>query len=261
MVDNFFPKIWQIEQHLQLGGGDGPAELLFSFLFRYGSIKHSHKNLTQSMKTRLVKGTIVQTMNGDGTIDFNPCYQIDSCVNLFSSCWYKLYSLLQRESFNANHSIIQYMVDANKLAVDRAQKKKQAIDHLKSVFGGSAFQREIESSRRQQERQQDQEKEDEKESQADNIGEKKRNLEDRNLVGVPDGLPPLDGFDSFPSSSDTTKNDVNTCKESKSCKSPSDEHENEKTGGGNHVAVQERDASAALHFQQRRRVYRRLETL
>jgi hypothetical protein len=145
------------------------------------------------MKTRLTKGIVVETIDGGGTIDTTPCYQIESCVKLFSLCWYKLYTLLQRDNFNPEHSIIQHIVDSNKLAVDRAQKQKQTTDHLKSVFGADRFRREIEPSLQ-------------KKQHTRRSTDNERVQEGEGSVSFLHGLPPLEGFESsFLSSSSLAK--------------------------------------------------------
>lgn len=137
-------KTAQVERHLDSGGGDSPAELLFAFLFRYGSVKHNNRKLNSSIRTNLFKGVVIETTDG-GTIDFSACYQMDNCVALFEACWWKLYNKLQRADFNRNHSMLQYVVDSRRLEVDRVQKKMQATDRLKVIFGAEGFRREMES--------------------------------------------------------------------------------------------------------------------
>ena len=68
------------------------------------------------------------------------CFQIENCVTVFEACWRMLQKRLSG-NFNQNYSILQFMIDAMKLELDRSQSKKQADSKLKEVCGGKKNQK------------------------------------------------------------------------------------------------------------------------
>jgi hypothetical protein len=113
-----------IERHLSLGGSDDPAEALYAFFFRYGSVQHSNPKIASSSRTLLSQNVVVRTEDG-GSADMSACFQIENCVSFFESCWRALHKKLSGK-FNRNHSILQFLVDALKLELGRSQRKRQA---------------------------------------------------------------------------------------------------------------------------------------
>jgi len=113
-----------LEQHIELGGDDNPAEALYTFFFRYGAVQHSNPKTPQSFRTLLSQESVIQTTDG-GSIDMKPCFQIENCITVFEACWKILERKLSRNS-DGKFSILQFMIDAMKLEIGRSQKKKQA---------------------------------------------------------------------------------------------------------------------------------------
>ena len=124
-----------MEQHLALGGNDDPAEVLYTFLFRYGAVKHSNSKISRSYRTALSSDMIVQTEDG-GSADLKCSFQIDNCITIFESCWRMLQKRLPSNGkFNPKFSILQYMIDAFKLEQGRSRCKKQADFKLRKMLG------------------------------------------------------------------------------------------------------------------------------
>mmetsp|Transcript_15607 Transcript_15607/g.39261 ORF Transcript_15607/g.39261 Transcript_15607/m.39261 type:complete len:828 (+) Transcript_15607:139-2622(+) len=121
-----------IEQHLDMGGADDPAELLYTFLFRYGGVKHMNNKISSSCRTRLSQDLIVQTSDG-GSADLKSCFQIENCISVFENCWQMLQKRL-KGNFNQRFSILQYMIDASKLEQRRRQCKTAAKNKLPKLF-------------------------------------------------------------------------------------------------------------------------------
>jgi hypothetical protein len=249
---------YQIEQHVKAGGADRPAELLFSFLFRYGYITHFPKNVDPSMRTLLVKGSVVETSDGGGLIDLAPCYQIQSCASLFGSCWGKLYTLVRRDSFNPSHSMIQYLVDSNKLEVDRAKTKKNIIGRLKSIFGADGFRREMEiqTSRMQQQQSQFARKK-EMETNIDSEDQKQSDRGEHMNPTIPGGSPsPLYEFQPCDASTDqNSKKEVDDSKTSTKSRNKIQKNGLRTSREGTMVAVASAEAANTEPepLQQRRR--------
>jgi len=130
-----------IDHHLALGGDDDPAEVLYTFFFRYGGVKHTNSKISSSYRTLLSQDIIIQTDDG-GSADMKSCFQIENCITIFETCWRMLQKRL-KGNFNKKFSILQYMVDAVKLEHGRSQCKKQADSKLKQVVGGRMHGRSI----------------------------------------------------------------------------------------------------------------------
>jgi len=121
-----------IERHVASGGSEeDPAEVLYSFFFRYGAVQHSNPKIVSGTRTKLSVDTVVQTEDG-GSTDLSYCFQIESCVTLFEACWRILHKKLSG-NFNRNHSILQFLVDAMKLELGRSQSKKQVSYKLNAI--------------------------------------------------------------------------------------------------------------------------------
>lgn len=96
---------YAIERHLELGGRDRPGEILLSFLYRYGvsagggrgnsnkrkKKKFCHPNINASLsgllRTTLNIDTPVECRSSNAIADLSNVFQLDSCVELFDSCW------------------------------------------------------------------------------------------------------------------------------------------------------------------------------
>jgi len=123
-----------IEQHLALGGDDNPAELLYTFFFRYGAVKHSNPKISSLFRTELSQDMVIETQDG-GSIDMKSCFQVENCVTVFGTCWRILHKRLSG-NFNHNHSILHFIIDAMKLEIGRSKCKKQVGSKLREIIIG-----------------------------------------------------------------------------------------------------------------------------
>ena len=76
----------------------------------------------------------IHTQDG-GSADMKSCFQIENCVTIFESCWQMLRKRL-KGNFNQRFSILQYMIDAEKLRQGRNQCKTTVENKLRQVLGG-----------------------------------------------------------------------------------------------------------------------------
>jgi hypothetical protein len=129
--------VFKIEQHLDIGGNDDPAEVLYTFFFRYGAVKHSNPKISSLCRTVLSQNTVIKTKDGV-SIDFKNVFQIQSCVIMFEACWRILHKRLNGR-FNRHHSMIQYFIDATKLNIVRCKYKKLAESKLREIAGQSFY--------------------------------------------------------------------------------------------------------------------------
>jgi hypothetical protein len=127
----------QLECHLADGGNDDPAEALVTFLFRYGAVRHSNSRISAASRTQLHQQMVVATSDG-GSTDMGCCYQVESIVGLFNVCYFALYKRLT-SNMNGKYSILQYILDAEKLEIGRGRYKQQANNKLNQFTGGSDF--------------------------------------------------------------------------------------------------------------------------
>jgi hypothetical protein len=80
---------------------------------------------------------VVATSDG-GSTDMGCCYQVESIVGLFNVCYFALYKRLT-SNMNGKYSILQYILDAEKLEIGRGRYKQQANNKLNQFTGGSDF--------------------------------------------------------------------------------------------------------------------------
>ncbi len=113
----------QIEKHLELGGEDDAAEILITFLFRYGSIPDtSRSGLDNKLRSPLKEDTIVTTQGKGpekGFAEMGSVFQIDNCIRVFQACYFILRRKLQKPSTDPSHSILGYIIDAQWLREER----------------------------------------------------------------------------------------------------------------------------------------------
>ena len=133
-----------MEQHLDMGGTDDPAEVLLTFFFRYGGVKHSNTKISTSCRTHLSQDKVIQTEDG-GSADMNSSFQIENCVTIFESCWQILQKRLKGNS-DQRFSILQYMIDADKLKQGRSQCKTTVEKKLREVLDGRRNERSFSNS-------------------------------------------------------------------------------------------------------------------
>lgn len=120
-----------IEQHLALEGDDNPAEILYTFFFRYGAVKHSNPKIPSLCRTALSQNMIIKTQDG-GSTDLKSCFKVDDCEALFGACWRLIHKRING-SLNKKHSILQFIIDATKLEIGRSKYKKQVESKLREI--------------------------------------------------------------------------------------------------------------------------------
>lgn len=135
----------QIEQHLEVGGQDNAAEVLITFLFRYGHIPDTTRGkLDDRIRTNLTQATIIQTHGqgaAKGTADMTSVFQLESCIRVFQASYFILRRKLQKPNSDPSHSLLGYLVDSQWLRGERAEFHRK-IPQQKSTHqrfsGGSS---------------------------------------------------------------------------------------------------------------------------
>jgi hypothetical protein len=108
-----------LQEHLVLGGLDRPAEVLVSFLFRYGCVK-GH-NVDDRVRTRLSQDVALEDKNGC-VADLSNVFLLTHCVDLFKNCWMRLWKLARRfEDNEVDESLLTHLVDPSRLHRERQQ--------------------------------------------------------------------------------------------------------------------------------------------
>jgi hypothetical protein len=108
-----------LQQHLAMGGLDRPAEVLVSFLFRYGCVK-GH-NVDDRVRTRLSQDVGIEDMDGC-VADLSNVFLLGHCVDLFKNCWIRLWKLARRyEDKAVEESLLAHLVDPSRLYRERQQ--------------------------------------------------------------------------------------------------------------------------------------------
>jgi hypothetical protein len=108
-----------LQEHLALGGLDRPAEVLVSFLFRYGCVK-GH-NVDDRVRTRLSQDVALEDKNGC-VADLSNVFLLTHCVDLFKNCWMRLWKLARRfEDKAVDESLLAHLVDPSRLQRERQQ--------------------------------------------------------------------------------------------------------------------------------------------
>ena len=82
-----------------MGGSDRPAEVLLTFLFRYGGRIRGHHKMDLVARTRMSQSMVIEcchdTNGGSSSlVDMGGVYQMDNCVQLFEECWNRIYESL-----------------------------------------------------------------------------------------------------------------------------------------------------------------------
>lgn len=120
---------FQLEKHLELGGEDDPAEILITFLFRYGGIPGTSRSGVDAMFQSPLKGDTVVTTQGTGPekamAEMGSVFQIDNCIRVFQACYFILRRKLQKPSTDPSHSILGYIIDSNSLREERQDCQKK----------------------------------------------------------------------------------------------------------------------------------------
>jgi hypothetical protein len=113
-----------LQEHLALGGLDRPAEVLVSFLFRYGCVK-GH-NVDERVRTRLSQDVALEDKNGC-VADLSNVFLLTHCVDLFKNCWMRLWKLARRsEDKEVDESLLTHLVDTGLHRVQRQQSLRTA---------------------------------------------------------------------------------------------------------------------------------------
>jgi hypothetical protein len=122
---------YHIERHLKGGGRDVPADVLVSFLFRFGGLGHTgaSTNLSPTM-TLLSHG---------GMADLQPVFRLRDIEVLFKKSYERLSQALAcAEESDSLLTFVGTIMDASKLKYDRDQflMKAERVKHYeKSAFG------------------------------------------------------------------------------------------------------------------------------
>ena len=124
-----FSRQAKIEQHLSLGGHDLAAEILITFLFRYGRIPDTTRGTMDSrIRTELGQHTVVTTQGSGlarGMADMSSVFQLDNSIKVFQACYFVLRRKLQKPNSDPCHSIIGYLVDAQWLRGERTECRRK----------------------------------------------------------------------------------------------------------------------------------------
>jgi hypothetical protein len=107
-----------LQQHLALGGLDRPAEVLLSFLFRYGCVK-GH-NVDERVRTKLSQDVALEDKNGCAA-DLSNVFLLDHCVDLFKNCWIRIWKFARGFEERAVESLLAHLVDPSRLHRERQQ--------------------------------------------------------------------------------------------------------------------------------------------
>ena len=129
-----------MEKHKALGGLDRPADVLLSFLFRFGGLDDDisaryadllgsqSRHSLRKMTTRLTMDTILFSAKG-GEADLSGTYKIDQCVSVFGECFRRLLDVFLRDDNNVRdggiaaglleRSYLAYLINADRLKMKR----------------------------------------------------------------------------------------------------------------------------------------------
>ena len=118
------------EQHLVLGGVDTSAEMLMSFLFRYGGVDTGRNQMTEA-STRLYRSTTLRCDGGEA--DFQPVNQLESCVKLFGTCYELLMTQMKEKTKGCeSKSLLGSIVSPQRLQEERQRCiEKSSSSHKK----------------------------------------------------------------------------------------------------------------------------------
>lgn len=122
-----------IDRHLKLGGSDRPAEIVLSFLHRYGCPKTNiiHRSDGRHLRhcTTLHQTVPLEGPNG-GSADLSNVYRLNECTSLFHKCYERLWSRVCHQSITGKDSgsILGEVIFAQRLAT----KRKLAYEQLEA---------------------------------------------------------------------------------------------------------------------------------
>jgi hypothetical protein len=123
------PGLSQIEQHLSLGGQDHAAEILITFLFRFGRIPDTTRGkLDARIRTELEQQTVVTTEGSGvakGMADMSSVFQLDNSIKVFQACFFVLRRKLQKPNSDPFHSILGYLIDGQWLRGERTECRRK----------------------------------------------------------------------------------------------------------------------------------------
>ena len=119
-----------LEKHIATGGFDHTAEVLLSFLFRYGDIKG--KQGSEGLISTLNGQSFITTKDG-GNADLAPVFRIKDCVEVFGLCFLRLRRKLA-DAEGAKGSFLSNTVDCAKLKNERDKSivKSKVVETLRS---------------------------------------------------------------------------------------------------------------------------------
>jgi hypothetical protein len=108
---------FHIQQHIMLGGNDSPAEILLSFLFRFGSHPIQFKNVKRHAFTSLTNDSVLESAGGRA--ECQQIFKLDKCKGLFSASFARLLGRLSVIEKNPQCSWLSCIIDSLKLRVLR----------------------------------------------------------------------------------------------------------------------------------------------
>ena len=114
-------RLLQIERHLALGGSDSPAEMLFTFLFRYGNV-NGFRKIPNAARTNLFQSDGITCEDG-GFAEVKSCFRRRDCIEVFETLWWKLKLCLEQK---AGCSLIRCLVNAIELGDKRGESQIMA---------------------------------------------------------------------------------------------------------------------------------------
>ena len=107
---------FHIQEHLKHGGNDSPAEVLLTFLLRFGHFASQFSNISRVASfTTISKDTVLESDGGRAECAFN----VDKCKALFSESFSRLMIRLSLLLTNQVHSWLSCVFDSLRLRVLR----------------------------------------------------------------------------------------------------------------------------------------------
>lgn len=126
---------FHIQEHLKHGGNDSPAEILLTFLLRFGHKSSQFSNIQRVAFTAISKDTTLESDGGRADCVFN----IDKCKALFAECFSRLMVRLEILSTNPNHSWLSCIIDSLRLRVLRTSSINKQLNMQEKSIEKNSF--------------------------------------------------------------------------------------------------------------------------